>query len=258
MRTLALVPDAQPAAAPAGPLVEVVVPVHNEQHVLEASIWRLHGYLEASFPFSFRITIADNASTDATWLLAKRLAERLGGVRAVHVPEKGRGRALRQVWAPATPPWSPTWTSTCPPAWRRCCRWSRPCCRATATWPSAPAWPTAPPWSGGRGGSSSRAATTCCCAPPCGPASATPSAASRRAGPRSCGRCSRPSRTRPGSSTPSCCWPPSAAACASTRSRSTGSRTPTAGSTWSGPPWTTCAAWPGWPASGSRRRLTRP
>jgi glycosyltransferase involved in cell wall biosynthesis len=98
MRTLALVPDAQPAEAPAGPLVEVVVPVHNEQHVLEASVWRLHGYLEASFPFSFRITIADNASTDATWLLAKRLAERLGGVRAVHVPQQGRGRALRQVW----------------------------------------------------------------------------------------------------------------------------------------------------------------
>jgi hypothetical protein len=41
MRTLALVPDTR---APAGPLVEVVVPVHNEQHVLEASIWRLHGY----------------------------------------------------------------------------------------------------------------------------------------------------------------------------------------------------------------------
>ena len=96
MRTLALVPDTR---APAGPVVEVVVPVHNEQHVLEASIWRLHGYLTASFPFSFRITIADSASTDATWLLAKRLAEQLPGVRAVHVPQKGRGRALRQVWS---------------------------------------------------------------------------------------------------------------------------------------------------------------
>jgi glycosyltransferase involved in cell wall biosynthesis len=96
MRTLVLVPDTR---APARPLVEVVVPVHNEQHVLEASIWRLHGYLKASFPFSFRITIADNASTDATWLLAKRLGEQLPGVRAVHVPRKGRGRALRQVWS---------------------------------------------------------------------------------------------------------------------------------------------------------------
>ena len=96
MRTLALVPDTR---APVGPVVEVVVPVHNEQHVLETSIWRLHGYLTVSFPFSFRITIADNASADATWLLAKRLAEQLPGVWAVHVPQKGRGRALRQVWS---------------------------------------------------------------------------------------------------------------------------------------------------------------
>jgi glycosyltransferase involved in cell wall biosynthesis len=81
-----------------GQLVEIVVPAHNEERVLEASIWRLHSYLTASFPFSFRITIADNASTDATWLLAKRLGERLPCVRAVHIPEKGRGRVLRQVW----------------------------------------------------------------------------------------------------------------------------------------------------------------
>jgi glycosyltransferase involved in cell wall biosynthesis len=101
MPTLTLVPDAAAAAAPAeapGVLVEIVVPVHNEQRVLEASVVRLHRYLTASFPFAFRITIADNASTDATWLLAKRLAERLPDVRAVHVAEKGRGRALRQVW----------------------------------------------------------------------------------------------------------------------------------------------------------------
>jgi len=99
MRTLALVPDAAAAAAPGSPVVEVVVPVHNEQQVLEASVERLHGYLATSFPFAFRITIADNASTDATWLLAKRLAERFPDVGAVHVAEKGRGRALRQVWS---------------------------------------------------------------------------------------------------------------------------------------------------------------
>jgi putative flippase GtrA len=93
--------EQQPAAMPAlaGPVVEIVVPVHNEQRVLEASIWRLHGYLTASFPFSFRVTIADNASTDATWPLALRLAGQLPNVRAVHVSQKGRGRALRQVWS---------------------------------------------------------------------------------------------------------------------------------------------------------------
>jgi len=87
------------AAAPARPLVEVVVPVHNEQRTLEASIWRLHGYLSAHFPFAFRITVADNASTDATWPLARRLAEQLPRVRAVHLDQRGRGRALRHVWS---------------------------------------------------------------------------------------------------------------------------------------------------------------
>jgi glycosyltransferase involved in cell wall biosynthesis len=92
-------PQELPTARANGPLVEIVVPVHNEQRVLEASIRRLHAYLAASFPFAFRVTIADNASTDATWLLAKRLAERFCDVRAVHLAEKGRGRALRQVWS---------------------------------------------------------------------------------------------------------------------------------------------------------------
>jgi putative flippase GtrA len=93
------VPTAPPVRLPAGPLVEVVVPVYNEQRVLVASVTRLHRYLTASFPFPFRITIADNASTDGTWPLARELAARLPQVAAVHLDRKGRGRALRQVWS---------------------------------------------------------------------------------------------------------------------------------------------------------------
>jgi glycosyltransferase involved in cell wall biosynthesis len=79
--------------------VEIVVPVHNEAHVLADSIGRLHTHLETSFPFPFRITIADNASTDATWQAALDLAYRLPHVHAVHLDEKGRGRALKHVWS---------------------------------------------------------------------------------------------------------------------------------------------------------------
>ncbi|GAA1965930.1 bifunctional glycosyltransferase family 2/GtrA family protein [Kitasatospora viridis] len=79
--------------------VEVVVPVHNEERVLARSVRRLHGYLEQTFPYPFRITIADNASTDRTWEVARGLAEELSGVTAVHLELKGRGRALRRVWS---------------------------------------------------------------------------------------------------------------------------------------------------------------
>src|SRR3954449_9448807 len=80
------------------PAVEVVVPVHNEQDDLRASIERLHAFLSGQFPFSFRVTIADNASTDRTWSIAVSLEGELRGVRAVRLAAKGRGRALNQVW----------------------------------------------------------------------------------------------------------------------------------------------------------------
>ena len=78
--------------------VEIVIPVHNEEADLEASILRLHRYLRERFRLTWVITIADNASWDRTWSIACRLAGDLDGVRAVHLDEKGRGRALRAVW----------------------------------------------------------------------------------------------------------------------------------------------------------------
>ncbi len=89
-------PQDVPATAPA---VDVVVPVRNEAHVLEHSIRRLHGYLASTFPFSFRITIADNASVDATGTVASALAEELDEVEAVRLELPGRGRALSAVWS---------------------------------------------------------------------------------------------------------------------------------------------------------------
>ncbi len=78
--------------------LDVAVPVHNEQATLERSIRTLHEYLSTQLDVPWRITIADNASTDDTPEIADRLAEGLAGVVAVHLAEKGRGRALKQVW----------------------------------------------------------------------------------------------------------------------------------------------------------------
>jgi glycosyltransferase involved in cell wall biosynthesis len=81
------------------PLVEVVVPVYNEHAVLESSIRRLHQYLTDRFPFTWRVVIADNASSDDTLAIARRLAHELPGVDVLHLPAKGRGRALRAAWS---------------------------------------------------------------------------------------------------------------------------------------------------------------
>src|SRR5260370_8030502 len=83
--------------------VDIVVPVRNEERDLAPSVRRLVGYVRESFPFSARVTVADNGSTDATWAIATRLARELPEVRAVHMEQAGRGRALRAICSPTAP-----------------------------------------------------------------------------------------------------------------------------------------------------------
>lgn len=93
-------PNAVQVAGAAGTtVVDIVVPVYNEQAALAHSVRRLHRHLRESFTFDVRITIADNASTDDTPRIAAELVAELDGVRVVRLEEKGRGRALHHVWS---------------------------------------------------------------------------------------------------------------------------------------------------------------
>jgi putative flippase GtrA len=89
----------QTARSQAVPVVDVVVPVYNEQAALANSVHRLHRHLRENFPFPVRITIADNASVDDTPRIAAELAAELDDVRVVRLEQKGRGRALHHVWS---------------------------------------------------------------------------------------------------------------------------------------------------------------
>jgi putative flippase GtrA len=86
------------------PVLDVVIPVHNEQHTVADSVRRLHHHLVQTFPYPFRITVADNASTDATAAVASGLVAELNGVELVRLSQKGRGRALKQVWLSSDAP----------------------------------------------------------------------------------------------------------------------------------------------------------
>lgn len=80
-------------------LVEIVIPVYNEEAALEKSVRQLHSYLKQNFPYRWQITVADNASKDRTWEIAQKLAAQIEEVKALHLDQKGRGRALRQAWS---------------------------------------------------------------------------------------------------------------------------------------------------------------
>ena len=91
---------AEPAggADPSRPVVDVVVPVHDEEADLEPCLRRLHRHLTDSLPYPFRITVAENASTDGTVDVARRVAAELPGIEVLVLPDPGRGRALRTAW----------------------------------------------------------------------------------------------------------------------------------------------------------------
>ena len=98
LRETAPLTDRQPMAS-CGTAVDIVIPVRNEERDLGPSVRRLHAFLGAEFPFTVRITIADNASDDGTWSQALALEAALDGVRAVRLERPGRGGALRSVWS---------------------------------------------------------------------------------------------------------------------------------------------------------------
>jgi glycosyltransferase involved in cell wall biosynthesis len=80
-------------------VIEIVIPIHDEAAVLERSVRRVHDYVRTALPFRCLVTIADNASTDASPAIGGSLAAELEDVSYLRLEEKGRGRALRTAWS---------------------------------------------------------------------------------------------------------------------------------------------------------------
>ena len=80
-------------------LVDIVVPVFNEEATLRRNVEFLLAYQRERFPFRFRIVVADNASADSTPEIASALAAAHPEVSVLRLEQKGRGRALRAAWS---------------------------------------------------------------------------------------------------------------------------------------------------------------
>jgi len=78
--------------------IDIIIPVYNEEHVLAESVATLREFLAQGFAHQYRIVVADNASTDGTLAVAQKLAQKHTDVASLHIPQKGRGRALRAAW----------------------------------------------------------------------------------------------------------------------------------------------------------------
>ncbi len=81
-------------------IIDVVIPVHNEENILEQSVVYLRHFFHTALPKNMkcRIVIADNGSTDSTNIIGRKLENLFKDVSCVHINVKGRGIALRKTW----------------------------------------------------------------------------------------------------------------------------------------------------------------
>ena len=80
-------------------LVDILLPVYNEEHVLEKSVNTLRKFLQDNVTeFGWIISIGDNASIDNTLEVARELEKQFEDVRVFHLDKKGRGRMVKYAW----------------------------------------------------------------------------------------------------------------------------------------------------------------
>ena len=76
------------------PDVEIILPVYNEEAVLEKNTLKIKDFLKGE-GFSFRISIVDNGSTDKTFEIAGTLAKSFSDISAFKLKGKNKGSAIR-------------------------------------------------------------------------------------------------------------------------------------------------------------------
>ncbi len=82
------------------PSVEITVPVYNEEKELEKNITILSDFCSKKLTnYDWHVTIADNASTDNTPIIASSIEKRNPRISHFRLEQKGRGRAVKRVWA---------------------------------------------------------------------------------------------------------------------------------------------------------------
>jgi glycosyltransferase involved in cell wall biosynthesis len=80
------------------PLIELVLPVFNEEDVIEDSVVTLNRFMEKNCKFPWQITVFSNGSTDNTVEIGNQLSRRFSRVNFVHIPERGKAKAYKSIW----------------------------------------------------------------------------------------------------------------------------------------------------------------
>lgn len=86
------------ATMPTTKKIDIVLPVYNEEAAITNCVYTICAFMSLH-AYDWRITIADNGSTDKTAEISQDLAIRMSTrVSSLRIEQKGRGGALRAAW----------------------------------------------------------------------------------------------------------------------------------------------------------------
>ncbi len=77
------------------PKISLVVPIHNEEKILEKNLKKISNYL-SSLGKEFELVLIENGSTDNTFTIAKKIAKKDARVRVLVITQKSLGKALKK------------------------------------------------------------------------------------------------------------------------------------------------------------------
>jgi glycosyltransferase involved in cell wall biosynthesis len=83
-------------------VVDIALPVLNEERSLENSVRTLQGTLRSECGYDWYLTIVDNGSTDESWAIARHIVRTYPNTRALRLDRRGRGGALKAAWTSST------------------------------------------------------------------------------------------------------------------------------------------------------------
>lgn len=78
--------------------VEIIIPVLNEERALPLCIDTLIEFTAGHPDYDWKITVADNGSTDTTPEVIAELGKKYPNVGTLRLEQRGRGRALKRAW----------------------------------------------------------------------------------------------------------------------------------------------------------------
>lgn len=82
------------------PFIDIAIPLYNEEKRIEASVRKLLRFLqESAFPYRYRLTLTNNASTDGSRRIIEDLAKEFPQIKVINLEKKGKGLAVRTAWS---------------------------------------------------------------------------------------------------------------------------------------------------------------